>query len=1030
MNLALLYLLFLALISSLKSQEITIEDPLSSCKGFTISNSGLTPLLGYAVDGGGGDVNGDKIPDIVISDYQYPNPSIVYVIYGRKTGYIDIDVSTMTSEQGFKITGALLCGSDNTNLISISGDVDGDGVHDIIIGASLTDSSKGAAYVIYGKNGGYTDFDVSTLTSDKGFKIIGPAGGVGWSLNTKLDINGDKINDILLGAHRDGGTAGAAYIIYGQTARDSDLTLATMPASRGFKISGFTAGYLGASLASAGDFNGDYVEDALITAPGASSLVGNAYVVYGKNGSLSDFPILSMPATEGFTLTGQSPYSKLALVASDAGDFNNDSISDIVMSAWDASTVEGYALIFYGKKGGPADLSTSAITPSDGFKIQGVTSGDQFGSSLSSIQDINGDGITDLLIGAKGYSSNLGALYIIFGRTDQPSTIDLSTLTSDEGVKIVGSLASGTLGYSVRSLGDINQDGVSDVIVSAPGAARAYVLFGPNAWGCDSCLNSTACAACQAGYNFTYNGLCFQECPVYAPYQVGSRCFSERPKDPESVEVEPEGISKSLKDAVKRTGYTTYATNKVLNIWTPSSALPFIYGQLKTSIIYMRYMNISRTTKLEELYQLYADTDMGAVPFITMSNSIKNAFPVELLPYMIRKYELPSSFIANFGDDLFGLAIVFGLLITSELAYFLTKRWNNKNLSTVKLILHRVSTTCQNFLVGSFGESVGPIIFYSTLEFRHRSTGKGYYALSPLTCCFSMILGLSVIVLCLWILRKFHNIRRRKKSHSKEEFELLEKKYEGIAVLFEDFDNSSLIGQSGFLVFCIRALFEGLVIGLLSQYPLTQAVLLLLLTFTALAYTIAKGPFTSKLALIQEFILIASLFTCNFCLTIMAGTDVTYHNFSNVLQGTSGIIFWALVLFQWIPLFFFTINLIKGLWKLHKWYSTIRSKKAKRLPSKIAQICPASSSTYQSVLSINNSRNNLPETILSPQMSRDHRPLVLSFEDENISPSQQKLDLSSPNRRPDKALQRVSLRERMRRIETSQKSKELVDKAK
>ncbi len=147
------------------------------------------------------------------------------------------------------------------------------------------------------------------------------------------------------------------------------------------------------------------------------------------------------------------------------------------------------------------------MTANEGIRIQGFRSGDKFDSSLASAEDINGNGITDLLIGAQGYGINKGAVYVIYGRTDQPSRIDLSTLPSDKGFKILGSITSGTVGYSVRSLGDINQDGVTDIIIGAPGAGKVYVLFGSNGWGCDTCGTSSTCSICKSGYNYKYNGL-------------------------------------------------------------------------------------------------------------------------------------------------------------------------------------------------------------------------------------------------------------------------------------------------------------------------------------------------------------------------------------------------------------------------------------------------------------------------------------------------------------------------------------------
>jgi len=276
---------------------------------------------------------------------------------------------------------------------------------------------------------------------------------------------------------------------------------------------------------------------------------------------------------------------------------------------------------------------------SQGMIIAGITANGILGSSLVNIGDINGDGISDIFLGAKGTSSDKGTAYIIYGTKNPPLHLDLSTLTPHQGFKISGSLNGGLVGTSARNLGDMNQDGTPDIIIGSSGNERAYVLLGPNAWACDTCGSSSTCQACQLEYNYTFNGGCYRERRIYAPYKLGSQCFSE---DPTVVEE----ISAEIKDGVTKGVTATTVANGVLNLWPPSDALPFIYGQLKASVMYFRYLNITRTQKLEELYQLFYDTDTSVAPFVSMSDSIKDASPNENLPYMFRKYSLPSSFMA------------------------------------------------------------------------------------------------------------------------------------------------------------------------------------------------------------------------------------------------------------------------------------------------------------------------------------------------------------------------------------------------
>ena len=894
--------------------DITLSDSLDSCQGFSISNSGTNTQFGYAVTGGG-DFNGDKIPDIVISTYEDPSPSTLYVIYGTTNGYGNLDVATMSSTQGFKITGLEIKNDDNSNFISLDGDIDKDGLADLVIGASLADSGAGAVYVIYGGLG-YTDFDISTLPPT-GVKISG-AGG--WNVNTKTDLNGDKIADLIISSKEAGSNNGAVYVIYGSQTRLTSFNIASLISSVGFKISGFPTSSLGAALANAGDFNGDKIADLTFSAPGAFSSQGVGYVIYGKQSpsTFSDFSVTSSAATGRLTVRGTSSIDQLFLVASDAGDFNNDGYSDVLWGSPLTNTDQGTVLLVYG---GSADFGVSSMTASQGMKLTGVSLRDLLGSSLASLPDINGDGINEILVGAKGYSYNKGVLYLLYGRKDKPSTINLDTFTATDGFKILGSIPGGLLGASVKSIGDLNGDGVSDILIGAPGTGttgRAYVVFGPNAWGCSTCSStSKKCQTCKAGYDYTYNGMCYKKCPVNTPFELNKECFTTDPTDPT-----PSNITQPiLKTSVQGGAIATYATNRVWNFWSPADALPFLYGQLKTSLTYLRFLNVSRSDKLEEMFSIYADSGINLIPWVGMPDSIQDSFPQENLPYMFSKYEVPSSFITNFGDDGIGFAIVSVLFVAVQIALTVIKKWM-RNLPTVKHLLHKASTFLQNFFIGSFAESLGYIVFSATMEFKHSTTGeKAYYILSPLACYLCLLIGISILFLNIWMVQKLQRAKRKTSPEDKEEeeeqnfeYKVLEKKYEGISVLYEEFANDSLGQQAAFLFFNIRAVIESFIVGVFFDTPMDQVILLLVLNLIFLFYIAYIKPFDSKLDTVQQFSLLLILFTCNCCFVHLARADQdTPDNFTSIVQNTSEVAFYLLVVFQFIPLLFFAINLVQSL---------------------------------------------------------------------------------------------------------------------
>ena len=187
--------------------------------------------------------------------------------------------------------------------MSSAGDVNGDGIDDVIVGASGSGSGDaGAAYVVFGRDvaadGGFaTPVDLAAIAAGSGgFKIQGENVGdcAGWSVSSAGDVNGDGIDDIIVGAYFNdsgGGDAGAAYVVFGRDVDmvggfSSPLSLADVAAgSGGFKIQGENASdYAGISVSSAGDVDGDGFADIIVGAPfsaSGGSNAGTAYVVYG-----------------------------------------------------------------------------------------------------------------------------------------------------------------------------------------------------------------------------------------------------------------------------------------------------------------------------------------------------------------------------------------------------------------------------------------------------------------------------------------------------------------------------------------------------------------------------------------------------------------------------------------------------------------------------------------------------------------------------------------------------------------------------
>jgi hypothetical protein len=263
----------------------------------------------------------------------------------------------------------------------------------------------------------------------------------------------------------------------------------------GFTATGFednaSAGY---SVSGAGDVNGDGFDDLLLGAPftdAGGSDRGEAYVVFGGSGLGGGTLSLNALGSRGFTLRGFEDGAWAGFSVSGAGDVNGDGFDDLLVGA-DGTDAGGFArgeayVVFGGSGLGGSTLSLNALG-SRGFTLRGFEDRAYAGRSVSGAVDVNGDGFDDLLVGAHrtdAGGSNRGEAYVVFGGSGLGgSTLSLNALGS-QGFTLQGFENGAYAGYSVSGAGDVNGDGIDDLLVGAPytdagGRSRgeAYLVFG------------------------------------------------------------------------------------------------------------------------------------------------------------------------------------------------------------------------------------------------------------------------------------------------------------------------------------------------------------------------------------------------------------------------------------------------------------------------------------------------------------------------------------------------------------------------
>jgi hypothetical protein len=444
---------------------------------------------------------------------------------------------------GFVLNG-IDVGDQSGSSVSNAGDVNGDDLDDLLIGADNAAPGgrvlAGESYIVFGRDptaGGFPgEFELSSLLpanggdGSAGFILngINATDGSGYSVSAAGDINGDGIDDLLIGTQNaapDGLIrAGESYVVFGRNQAaggfPAEFELSSLlPAnggdgSAGFILNGIDGGdHSGASVSGAGDVNGDGIDDLLIGAdyadPGGREFAGESYIVFGRNQTAGGFPAefeLSslLPAnggdgSAGVILNGVDSGDRSGRSVSGAGDINGDGIDDLLIGVYYADTDGrsdgGESYVVFGRDqaagGFPVEFELSSLLPANGgdgsagFVLRSIDQGDFHPFvTVSEAGDVNDDGIDDLLIGALGADpggrSTAGESYVVFGRDTTavgfPAEFELSSLLpANGGDGSAGFILNGIdiddlSGTSVSAAGDVNGDGIDDLLIGATGA--------------------------------------------------------------------------------------------------------------------------------------------------------------------------------------------------------------------------------------------------------------------------------------------------------------------------------------------------------------------------------------------------------------------------------------------------------------------------------------------------------------------------------------------------------------------------------
>ena len=279
----------------------------------------------------------------------------------------------------------------------------------------------------------------------------GEANNFGYSVGTAGDVNGDGYADVIIGADRYKQFTGRTYVYLGSAGGLSATPIFT---ATGEDVNN----HFGYSVDTAGDVNGDGYDDIIVGAYHYREFRGRVYVYGGNVNGLGTTPI--------FTVTGKGPDIYLGRSVGAAGDVNGDGYDDLIVGAPGYDNGTGRVYVYAGSRSG---LGATPI-----FTAAGEGPSDSFGRLVAGAGDVNGDGYSDVVVGAHGYGDFVGRVYVYAGSADGLDAVPTFVATGED--------IHGHFGYSAGTAGDVNRDGYDDLIVGADGQSNntgcVYVYAG------------------------------------------------------------------------------------------------------------------------------------------------------------------------------------------------------------------------------------------------------------------------------------------------------------------------------------------------------------------------------------------------------------------------------------------------------------------------------------------------------------------------------------------------------------------------
>ncbi len=446
------------------------------------------------------DVNGDGIDDFMVSspfhdyDASTPNAGAAYLFLG-KPDLTDVDLATQTADATFTIADVSAGFAFDAKVV---GDINGDGYADMMMGNPLADTAEGPGrgylVMVYGSA---APADITITSSDLDVVDGGVAGPsdnafMGWPIKPVGDINGDSLADVVLGGRLPPSDS-QFWLVLGQTdawPKLSAVSPITVISDATYSVTGAQIFGGMAGFPSAGcDVNGDEFDDIVLGSPAAAGggvSHGQVYVISGS-ATPASLDLRTQAASE--TISGAADDSVFGGSVA-CGNINGDGYGDLLIGSPGMDSNRGRAYMI---AGGPSftdiDLSVDSATA----VYSGETIDDRIGVPSCIPGDVNGDGFDDMLVTSPIMTVDgaafRGRAYLFLGAS-APASVDLAAGGAADATYTGDVPDAGYFYYFgfCKPVGDVNGDGIDDILMGAPGApaggtgrGQAFVVFGSTA---------------------------------------------------------------------------------------------------------------------------------------------------------------------------------------------------------------------------------------------------------------------------------------------------------------------------------------------------------------------------------------------------------------------------------------------------------------------------------------------------------------------------------------------------------------------